>query len=480
MGGLEWRRIAGWLLIVLGAAVALIGLIAILGSGSPGVTNPADARTGGVAFIVFGGLVLGGGWLLLLRARRKSIRGPLDPLARAGAARRNLRIGLISYASGSLLLVVVGVVCYFVSLGLDGTVHSLQTAAPCPAPAGDANCYELRPVTLTGVDVSQTRQGEQDRVRFTDSGHAHQLTIQPGSLDSSVLRTGASGVAKLWEGRYTNLQVSGIDFVTTDNPVGQRDEFRFIALLGVVVGLVTSAGIPLGYRARRRREQALEAVFGAQPVAHEVKVPVTYPGLPLVIRPRPLGKRVSPWMWLAALAFLAFTYLSVIPYGTVAASACTGAAAVLIGAFAVWQVLVGRNAGVFVDDVSFGVIDAFGRRKTWPRSSAARVETRIMLDPGRRRNLYPIVLVVGPDGRAVTRIMPRLYEADAMPQLAAALRVPYDDSPVPVTARELAKEVPASTPWMARHSYLAGAAIAIGLIGVGVAVLMVTAGPAHR
>ena len=61
MGGLGWRRIAGWLLIVLGAAVALIGLIAIAGSWNPGIPDPNASRAGGAMFVAVGALVLGAG-----------------------------------------------------------------------------------------------------------------------------------------------------------------------------------------------------------------------------------------------------------------------------------------------------------------------------------------------------------------------------------------------------------------------------------
>ena len=91
-----------------------------------------------------------------------------------------------------------------------------------------------------------------DDVNFLDDGGAHQVSIWPGKHDSP-LRTGESAVAILWRGRYTQLQVAGTTFVTSDNPVGERNQSRTMAWFGILLCLGFATVIPLQVRTYRRR-----------------------------------------------------------------------------------------------------------------------------------------------------------------------------------------------------------------------------------
>ena len=482
-----WRRILGWVLTVLGVLVALFGLIAILGSSEPGVTDPAGARTGGVVFIVVGLVVAAAGIYLLLRAARNARvakRIVLTPEQRQLAVRRQLRNSLLIYSAGSLLALLVGLFSYLYSQSLASDVASFESAVSCTTNPGASNCYQLRNVSITSVDVTHNRQGETDRVKFLDAGSSFEVSIQPGNLDSSVLRTGAAAVATLWRGRYTNLEVAGTSFATADNPVGQRDEYRTIALIGIVIGLLTAGAIPLGVRGLRRLggQRAAAELLPGQGGSDSDDLTVSYPGLPFLIRPRPLSKRVPWWVLLILPGFLLLTYVSVSPYGPASQWTFTSLAALCIALLVAWNLLTNRNSHLFVDDMTFGAVDAFGRRRSWPRSEAARIVRRTVQDTSTQRRPYDVVIVVGTDDRARLRVMTQLYGRNELRQYASALGVPFDESlaAVPVSRAELTNEIPASGSWLSRHSVAAGVLLAVVLITVLSAVAVLTSGPNHR
>jgi hypothetical protein len=177
----------------------------------------------------------------------------LSPEQQQETARRQLRNSLIVFPAISLLALVIGLVSYQHSLSFAADVDALDAAVPCTSNPGDS-CYQLRDVSITSVDVTYSRYGaEIDNVKFLDSGGAHEVSIQPGKRDSSVLRTGEPAVAILWRGRYTQLQVAGTTFVTSDNPVGERNQFRTMAWFGILLCLGFAAVIPLQVHTYRRR-----------------------------------------------------------------------------------------------------------------------------------------------------------------------------------------------------------------------------------
>jgi len=42
----------------------------------------------------------------------------------------------------------------------------------------------------------------------------------------------------LWHGKYTNLDVAGIDFVTDKNPVGEHGLWILLAVIGIGFALI--------------------------------------------------------------------------------------------------------------------------------------------------------------------------------------------------------------------------------------------------
>jgi hypothetical protein len=472
----------GWFLIVFGVLLALLGLAGILGSYSPGVVDPNGARIAGVVIIGIGLAICGGG-VWVVRRTPKAQRAPLDTAVQfEKALRREVRRSLIGIAVSAALLLLIGVGALIASLAQDGDVSSFKSASLCRPGVSNTDCYEQRSISITGVDISQGRSGENDTVHFLDDGIAHQVSLHPGNRDSSVLRTGATGTAILWHGRYTNLEVAGIAFSTDENPVGQQGVARLVAFMGIGGGLLMLAGFRYIRGGRQLGVVIAAADSSPQPQLGLESTGLTagYPGLPLVIRPKPFMERVKPLAWLFGLVLLFVTYVALAQYGAGPQLLMVGAEVIFLVSFVAWQLLMSRNTALFVDELNFGSTDALGRRIAHARNEAARVVGRTVWNRKNRISTYPIAFVLGADGRPLLRIMPRFYEAGAVSQFAAALGVPYEDEPVPVTPAELNKEIPASTPWIARHSTASGAVLAVVLIGVVSAAILLVGVPNHR
>jgi hypothetical protein len=428
----RWRRILGWVLTVLGVLVALVGLSGILSSLQPGATDPASARNardGGVAFVVVGLGVAAAGIFLVFRKARTASLAELSVEQLEKQIRRDWRTALLVCASVSLIAVVGGLFSYIYSQTLAADVQALESAVPCATHPGNPNCYQHRDVSITKVDVNHNRSGEIDTVKFLDAGVTHEVRIQPGNLDSSVLRTSAA-VATVWRGKYTNLKVGDTTFVTADNPVGQRDEFRAIALIGIVVGLVMGAGFPVAVLRHRSRRAALAAgeIWPGEPAPETNAIVVSYPGLPFLIRPRPLLKRVSPLTLLFAPVLLLMTYAAIAPYGSGPLWTLICIDAACIALVIIWNLLSSRNSGLFVDDMSFGASDALGRRRAWPRSEASRIVRRWVLHGRARRMPFDTIFIVGADGHAKLRFATSLYSRSDILQYASALGLTLDES----------------------------------------------------
>jgi len=478
-GGL-WRSILGWLLVVAGILVVLLGAAAVGGSYLPDAQDPVGTRI--VAAIVIAvGLLLGAGGIRLIRSGRRIARAaPKQPRL----ARRFTRVHAVGYAAAVVLGAAFGVGAIIYSFSLDGEVQSFRSSHRCST-APDANCYQLRDVVITGVDISHGRGGETDTVHFTDSGSSQEVAIHPGALDSSVLRTGAEGVATVWHGKYTNLDVSGLSFATFDNPVGQRGEWRLIGIVVLGSFLLQAAVLGGGFLYLRRRAAARSADEGGLLGSAELLPPSAigttgYPILPLVLHPSPPKSRLLVWLVALPIALVGeFFYFA--QYGRVVQWIVGVSSALLVVVGAVWQFVLLPRSAIYVDDMSFGTVSGLGRRKYWARGEATRVVLRT-LNRGRRTAPVLVAMVVGPDGRARTRFSVLLYPEDALTQFAAALRVPLDmDSlETPITPTQLEKEIPGSMSWAIRHATALGAGIAIVLIAGLLLVVGLNSGPTQR
>jgi hypothetical protein len=459
---MNWRRWLGWFAVVLGTLIALFGLIAIAGADSPGVDDPNSARVGGVIFAAFGMAVAAGGAVLLFKAA-KIPRRPRDQAGRWG-------IRTLGAVFSLLVVTCFGIGALVYSLSLDASVHDFQSAVPC-TPTGSSNCYQVREVAITSVDVSRNDRGETDTVHFDDGAVSREVSIHPGDRDSSVLHAGAGGTAVLWRGRYTNLKVAGTDFATLDNPAGQQGEWRVIAYITLGSTIFYAFVIGAAFLARRRK---------AVPSQPQVVIPAgqvaSYPGLPLLIRPLPFSKRASPIVWLALPAIVLVVFLMLAPSGIGVQVAGAGSLALVFAVLIGWSALVGRNAGLFVDEIEFGTIDGFGRRRSWPRGDAARILITNVVDARRRATPMPWLIVLGPDGRTRVRAMVRLYGAEGIAQFTAALGVPVDEDPTPITASDLERRVPGSASWLVVHATGVGVGIAVGLIVIGMFVAVAVGG----
>lgn len=472
-----WRAIVGWFLVVAGILMVLFGAAAIGGSYLPDAQDPVSTRIAG-AVIIAVGLGLAGGGVRLIRSRPRVARAPKQPRP----PRRLTRVHLIGSAAALVLVAVGGVGAIVYSLSLDAEVQTFRSAHQCTTTA-NSGCYELHNVTITGVEISHGQGGETDTVQFTDSGSPHEVAVHPGGLDSSVLSTGAEGVATLWHGKYTNLKVAGVSFATIDNPVGQRGEWRLIGivLLGAVLfqGSVLSAGVI--YVRRRTRSMDERGLRGSADLLPVSAIETTgYPILPLVLHPSLRRSRLLVWL-IALPMSLAFGFAYFTQFGRVVQWLIGGGLALLVIAGAAWQVVFVPRSAIYVDEISFGTIGGLGRRRSWPRGEAARVVLRTM-DRGRRTPPLPLAIVVGPDGRARMRFSALLYDEDSFGQFAAALRVPLDvDSlDVPTPPAQLERDIPGTVSWAMRHATALGAGIAIVLIVIVVFAVGLSSGSSHR
>ncbi len=468
-GGL-WRSILGWFLVVAGTLVILAGVIAIAASYDPSTPDADSTRQGGWIFIGFG-LVLAVPGILLIRSGRRIARAaPKRP--RTGG--RFTKVHLVGYSAAVLLGAAFGVGALIYSFSLDGEVQSFRSSHQCST-TPDTNCYQLRNVVITGVDISHGRSGETDTVQFSDSGAAEEVALHPGGLDSSVLKTGADGTATIWHGKYTNLDVSGVSFATSDNPVGQRGEWREIGIIVLGTVLLQVALLGGGFLLVRRRTEPR----GSIPPRSAVET-TGYPILPLVLHPSLPKSRSVVWFVALPIA-LVFEFFYFAQYGRVVQWTIGAASALLLAWGAFWQLVLVPRSAIYVDDLSFGKVSGLGRRKSWDRSEAARVVLK-SLDRGRRTPALPIAFVVGPDGRARMRFSAALYDEDSYAKFAAALRVPLDEAAiaVPIKAAQLEKEIPGSMSWAARHATALGAGMAIVGGGVLLLLLELSSGPSHR
>jgi hypothetical protein len=464
------RQIGGWFLVVAGILVILAGVIAIASSYDPSTPDQGSTRLGGAIFIGFG-LVLAVPGILLIRSGRRMARAAPK---QARPERRLTKFHLVGYSAAVLLGVGFGVGAIVYSFSLDAEVQTFRSSHRCPT-TPDVNCYQLRNVVITGVDISHGRGGETDTVRFTDSGTPQEVAIHPGSLDSSVLRTGAEGVATVWHGKYTNLDVSDVSFATFDNPVGQRGEWRLIGITVLGTVLLQAAVLGGGFLYFRRRKASQAALPPRSPVET-----TGHPILPLVLHPSLPKSRSVVWFVALPLA-LVFEFFYLAQFGSVVQWTIGTVSALLLAWGGFWQLVLVPRSAIYVDDLSFGKVSGLGRRKSWDRTEAARVVLK-SLYRGRRAPDLPTAIVVGPDGRARTRFSVLLYPEEALTQFAAALRVPLDMDSLepPITPTQLEKEIPGSMSWAFRHATALGGGIAIVVGAVILLAIELSSGPSQR
>jgi hypothetical protein len=141
------------------------------------------------------------------------------------------------------VLAVAGAVCFICGvialafgLSLDSVARDFKSAAPCRPVVPNVGCLEQREIEITAVGTG--RWDEVRTVDFLDRGNPHESHLGLGHQDRSVLKPGASGIATLWHGKYTNLNVAGIDFVTDENPIAQQGLWALFAFIGIGLAVI--------------------------------------------------------------------------------------------------------------------------------------------------------------------------------------------------------------------------------------------------
>lgn len=143
---------------------------------------------------------------------------------------RGVTDGAVLAIAGAVFF-IGGVIALAFGLSLDLAARDFKSAAPCQPGIQSADCLERRAIDITGVSTG--RSGRVDAVDFLDSGSPHESHLAPGRQDRSALQSGASGTATLWHGKYTNLDVAGIDFLTDENPIAQQGLWWLFAFIGI-------------------------------------------------------------------------------------------------------------------------------------------------------------------------------------------------------------------------------------------------------
>lgn len=163
--------------------------------------------------------------------------------------RRGLTEGVTLAIAGAVCL-IFGVIVLVYSMSLDSAARDFTSAVLCQPGIQNTDCYQPRAIGITGVGTG--RDGDVNTVDFLDNGNPHEVRLGPGLRDTSVLRSGASGIAIRWHGEYTNLEVAGIDFVTDENPVGQHSLWTLFGVIGVGFALILWAASLVWHVMNRR------------------------------------------------------------------------------------------------------------------------------------------------------------------------------------------------------------------------------------
>ena len=156
--------------------------------------------------------------------------------------------GVVLAIAGALCFIFGAVVLVY-SLSLDSAARDFKSAAQCQSGIQDTDCLQQRDIEITGVGTG--RQGEVNTVDFVDDGKPYESHLGPGAKHTSVLQPGAPGRATLWHGKYTNLDVGGVDFLTDENPVGQQGLWMIFAVIGIGFALILWAA-SLAWRVMNR------------------------------------------------------------------------------------------------------------------------------------------------------------------------------------------------------------------------------------
>jgi hypothetical protein len=138
------------------------------------------------------------------------------------------------------LCFVFGVIVLLYGLGLDSAARDFKSARQCLSGNRATDCAEQRAIEITAVSTG--RSGGVNTVDFLDQGSPHESHLGPGAKYTSVLQAGASGTATLWRGKYTNLDVAGIDFVTDENPVAQQGLWILFGVIGIGFAVILWTG----------------------------------------------------------------------------------------------------------------------------------------------------------------------------------------------------------------------------------------------
>jgi hypothetical protein len=136
---------------------------------------------------------------------------------------------------GAVCLVLGGFALVY-SLSVEVSARDFESAPACSPGTQTTNCLDRRPIEIT--DTGTGRWGEVNTVDFLDEGNPHESHLSFGRYDTSVLRPGASGVATLWHGQYTNLDVAGTDFLTDQNPVAWRGVWILFGVIAIAFAVI--------------------------------------------------------------------------------------------------------------------------------------------------------------------------------------------------------------------------------------------------
>jgi hypothetical protein len=135
------------------------------------------------------------------------------------------------------------------------SVAAYRQATPCTATSIPAdNCYAVVPVTVVTASANHLRKGgpEEHVIVQAPSGPS-EIVLPWQSEQDQVLLAGATGTVDVYRGVPVLLAVGGYQFATSQNPVVQATQTRWLGWIFLSLGLAFGGAVFLALVARRRR-----------------------------------------------------------------------------------------------------------------------------------------------------------------------------------------------------------------------------------
>src|ERR1035437_3191607 len=324
-------------------------------------------------------------------------------------------------------MAIGGPIAIFNGIQSTQAVDRFTSAPLCNSDSKSNNCYVLFPMTINKVSIYYARSGEEDTVQFISSGKFIKVTVKPGNLTASLIRTGASGQVKVWQKRYTDLLIGGTDFQTFQNPSEQRNDLLFAGILvtGVVFFLSLIGGsviwsfggfhkLTLLVSKSKLQSNPFAAISSATKSKEKTE-------LPLMIR------LVKPTMSFGRKLLFVFMFF-VISSMFLTQSRSIGKASLLllamfllgvVGTF-IWQHLYYSNSSILVDTTKTSYTNFIGKTRSFSNKDVKKLIFRSISQS--RGGPYPIAILSGTNNLVLLTLNGKTWTANELEKMDSALQ----------------------------------------------------------